>query len=86
MNLKQQFNRVTLFIKSLLFHIYSGFPKTPNTELQNRYRICLSCEQFDKSASQCKICGCNLSNRSVFLNKLAWADQECPLQKWGKIL
>lgn len=30
------------------------------------------------------MCGCNVNRKKVFLNKLAWADQECPLGKWGK--
>jgi hypothetical protein len=30
------------------------------------------------------VCGCNVNTKKVFLNKLAWADQECPLGKWKK--
>lgn len=30
------------------------------------------------------MCGCNVNNKKIFLNKLAWADQECPLGKWKK--
>ena len=30
------------------------------------------------------MCGCNVNGKKVFLNKLAWADQECPLGKWKK--
>jgi hypothetical protein len=31
------------------------------------------------------VCGCNLSSRKIFMNKLAWADQKCPLDKWVAI-
>ena len=39
---------------------------------------------YDSQNSQCLVCGCNLSRKKIFMNKLAWADQECPLSKWGK--
>jgi hypothetical protein len=39
---------------------------------------------YNKQDSTCLMCGCNLSKKKVFLNKLAWADQECPLGKWKK--
>lgn len=32
--------------------------------------------------ASCKLCGCNLSDKKVFLNKLAWKDQKCPADKW----
>ncbi len=78
--------RIKTFLKSLFFHVYSGFPKANMQEIKNRYSICLSCEYFDPKESQCTICGCNLSQKKVFLNKLAWADQECPEGKWHKII
>jgi hypothetical protein len=28
-------------------------------------------------------CGCNINNKKIFMNKLAWADQKCPLGKWN---
>jgi hypothetical protein len=80
------FLRIKTFLKSLLFHISRGLPKSTKSEILYRYQICLSCEEFDSKNSQCKICGCNISNSSKFLNKLAWADQECPKLKWTKII
>jgi hypothetical protein len=32
------------------------------------------------------VCGCAISNKKIFLNKLAWADQECPIGKWKKLV
>jgi hypothetical protein len=78
--------RIKTFLKSLFFHIYSGFPKASADEISYRYSICTQCEDFDNIESICNICGCNISNKQVFLNKLAWADQECPKQKWPKII
>lgn len=77
--------KLKTFIKSLVFHVYSGFPKSTKEEIIYRYNICLSCEEFNHEKSVCKVCGCNLSTQSKFLNKLAWADQECPIGKWPTI-
>lgn len=83
------FKRITLskiktFIKSLLFHIGAGLPKSPQTVIDYRLDICNQCDRLDKIAHECMECGCSISNKRIFLNKLAWADQECPLKKWTK--
>ena len=33
----------------------------------------------------CNVCGCNINQKKQFFNKLAWADQKCPLGKWEEI-
>jgi hypothetical protein len=76
--------RLKTFIKSLYWHIARGLPKSGQKEILYRYSICLSCDQYDAKNKQCLECGCNISNKNIFLNKLAWADQECPLGKWAK--
>ena len=77
--------RIKTFIKSLIFHVHAGLPKSTKKQIQYRYNICLGCDKFDSIKSQCTVCGCNINNKKIFLNKLAWADQECPLKKWSKI-
>lgn len=47
-----------------------------------RYGVCCGCEFFDDEKSQCLQCGCNINTKEIFMNKLAWADQKCPLNKW----
>lgn len=79
------FLKVVNFIRSLFLHTYHGFPKANKKQIDNRYQICLSCDQYDKNNEQCLVCGCNINNKAIFMNKLAWADQECPLKKWTKI-
>ena len=74
--------KIIRFFKALFFHIGCGMPKTPKPELESRWSICLDCEFFDKDHSQCLQCGCNLSNKQKFMNKLAWLDQKCPVDKW----
>lgn len=77
--------KLQTFLKSLWFHVWSGFPKSTQSEIDERYFICLSCEEFKKDKQECGICGCAINRKKIFLNKLAWADQECPLNKWNKI-
>jgi len=77
--------RLLTFLKSLFWHIYGGSPKSSQSIINYRYSICESCEFLDKINSQCLHCGCNISNKKIFLNKLAWADQKCPINKWNNI-
>lgn len=77
--------RVITFIKALFWHIYSGSPKSTKTEILNRYLICKLCEEFNSDKNQCNVCGCNINLKKQFLNKLAWADQKCPIGKWDVI-
>lgn len=70
------------FSKSLIWHVYAGFPKSSQQLIDERFAICNACELFDKTNSQCLECGCNINNKKMFLNKLAWADQKCPLNRW----
>lgn len=76
--------RLKTFIKSLWFHICSGLPKSSQEEINFRYSICIECDKFNRIKSECSVCGCNINLKKQFLNKLAWADQECPIGKWNK--
>jgi len=76
-------NKFFKFLKALMFHIGAGFPKSSQKQINERYSICKSCEYYEND--QCLVCGCNVNNNRVFLNKLAWADQSCPIHKWEKI-
>lgn len=73
---------ILTFIKSLWWHVWAGFPKSSQEKIDYRYDICSSCDMFDSKNSQCLVCGCNLSRKKMFMNKLAWDDQKCPLEKW----
>lgn len=77
--------KIARFLKSLLFHVWHKFPKATQSEINERYNICLFCEYHDKINEQCLACGCNINNKKILMNKLAWADQQCPLNKWTKI-
>lgn len=77
-------NRLITFCKALYFHIGNGLPKANSAQILYRYQICQLCDRYENK--YCLECGCNVNDKSIFLNKLAWADQECPLGKWNKIL
>jgi uncharacterized paraquat-inducible protein A len=78
--------RLKTFIKSLVWHIQLGLPKSSQKQIDNRFSICLDCDSYDQHYGQCLECGCNINNRRIFLNKLAWADQKCPLGKWKNLV
>jgi len=77
--------RIKVFIKSLFWHVMFGLPKSSQNTINYRYSLCLNCDSYDSQNKQCLECGCNISNKKRFLNKLAWADQECPLGKWESL-
>lgn len=79
-------NKFIRFLKALYFHIGYGLPKCTQDQIEKRYSICIECEFFDIKNSQCLQCGCNIGRKKKFLNKLAWADQYCPINKWSKEL
>lgn len=80
------FSKITRFLKALFWHLSLGSPKSTREQILYRYNICKQCEYFDNNKSQCLVCGCNLSDKSIFLNKLAWADQKCPVDKWDRLV
>jgi len=74
--------RLFTFIKSFIWHIHCGMPKSSQALINQRFTICDSCDHFDQIKSICLDCGCNINKQRIFMNKLAWADQKCPLGKW----
>lgn len=74
--------RIRNFFKALFWHISKGMPKSSRFEIETRYNICSSCDSFDKENKECMECGCGISKKKEFFNKLAWQDQKCPLGKW----
>lgn len=74
--------RLQTFIKSLIWHISRGMPKSSQELINYRLHICQNCSDYDNKEQQCMLCGCNINNRKIFLNKLAWKDQSCPIKKW----
>lgn len=57
-------------------------PKSSQKLINSRYAICIACDMYNKEDKICSHCGCNISSKKIFLNKLAWKDQKCPIDKW----
>lgn len=62
-------------------HIAAGMPTASDEEILRRHAICTGCEFFVNDS--CGKCGCPISRDRKFVSKLAWADQSCPVGKWG---
>lgn len=77
--------KIITFIKSFFWHLQRGLPKSSQSTIDSRFTICSICDSYDRLNKQCLECGCNISNKRIFLNKLAWADQKCPLNKWYSV-
>jgi len=82
--------RAANFTKAATKHVCNGSPKTSLAVIQERFAICAGCDSFEstgKGNGKCLEikCGCNLANDERPVNKLRWADQECPLKKWGRV-
>lgn len=62
-------------------HVAAGAPMASEQEVARRFAICQQCQHFDGKA--CGKCGCPVVRERKFLSKLSWADQSCPVGKWG---
>ena len=74
--------KIINFGKAILKHVSTGMKKSSQEEIDRRLSICNECPLFQDGICNHNECGCNVSNKQKFMNKLAWADQECPLGKW----
>jgi hypothetical protein len=64
-------------------HVAAGMPTCTDDEIIRRHDICMACEFFKDSA--CTKCGCPVKRDRQYISKLAWADQSCPVGKWGPV-
>lgn len=63
--------------------VAAGMPMCSDEEIIRRHDICRTCEFLVDDA--CTQCGCPVSRVAGYVSKLSWADQECPVGKWGKV-
>jgi hypothetical protein len=71
------------FTVAAIAHLLNGSPTCTQEEIDYRFSICEKCNFFTGIACADKRCGCNINDQRIYLNKLAWADQSCPQDKWG---
>ena len=69
------------FAASAAAHVAAGMPQASEEEVARRFAICQACEHFDGRA--CRQCGCPVVREKKFLSKLSWANESCPVGKWG---
>lgn len=43
-----------------------------------RMKICVDCDRYNSTTTQCNECGCFMLVKTTFANSV------CPLKKWGK--
>jgi hypothetical protein len=78
------------FAKAAVAHAAAGSPTVSEEKMKERLAICKSCPLFKPNNNQAggvcthSSCGCNVQDNLNYLNKIAWADQECPTGLWGK--
>jgi hypothetical protein len=81
--------KAATFAKSAARHIAAGLPQATDEQVAERFAVCQACPHFiPKSDGQgeCSKCGCGLKAVGVSgLNKLRWADESCPVKRWGPI-
>lgn len=86
---QKSFNFLTSFVK----HIVRGCKVCTKSEIELRFEKCIPCDRYNKFPDphgSCLECGCFVSTlrANEGLNKLAWAEQECPHRdgpKWHSV-
>ena len=72
-------HRAMNFVAAATKHMSLGAPKVPTGEEARRHSICKACDRYRVADDRCSECGCFLLG-----SKVAWADQVCPIGKWGE--
>lgn len=81
--------RIQNFTISAVKHAAAGNPKVPEHIMKERLAICKECPLFKPNDNDVggvcthSTCGCNIKDNMEYLNKLAWADQKCPVDRWN---
>jgi hypothetical protein len=73
--------KVGNFAAAAAQHVAAGSPRCTDEQVAARHAICAGCEYFD--GKLCTKCGCPVSRERTYMGKLSWADQSCPVGKWG---
>ncbi len=92
--------RAKNFAVATVKHKAKGSPTASDADVDARFAICQACESFEFRSNRQLTdgtvielgkcldlgCGCVLANSHYQgTNKLRWADQQCPIGKWGEV-
>ena len=75
--------RVANFAASAAKHVAAGMPRCTEEQIAERFAICQGCEFLLNQA--CSKCGCPVVREARFVSKLSWANESCPVGKWGPV-
>lgn len=75
--------RLLNFASSAVSHVASGMPMCTQEQVDQRFAICQACEFYKDGG--CLKCGCPLVREKKFISKLSWANEKCPVGKWGPV-
>lgn len=73
--------RLRNFAASAAKHVAAGMPRATDEQIAARFAICQGCEFLAGGA--CSKCGCPVVREAKFISKLSWANESCPVGKWG---
>lgn len=82
--------KIINFTKAAINHAINGNPVVDEEVMKRRLKICKSCPLFKLNTNEVggvcthSSCGCTIQDNLNYLNKIAWADQKCPIDKWGE--
>jgi hypothetical protein len=82
--------RLTNFTKAVVEHVRNGNQVVSQDVMRSRLAICRECPLFKTKMNEVggicthESCGCTIQDNLNYLNKIAWADQKCPIDKWDK--
>jgi hypothetical protein len=82
--------RILNFTAAATKHAIAGNPVVSEEVLKQRLDLCRACELYKPNNNAVggvcthETCGCNIQDNLNYLNKIAWADQKCPIGKWDK--
>lgn len=76
--------QIVNFGQALINHELAGRPLVSEEVRKERFEICKKCPAGLYQEEMCKhsSCGCPISDKEGYRNKLSWADQKCPLGYW----
>lgn len=76
--------KIVNFGNAMVAHEIAGRPIVNEEILKDRWEICKKCPAGLYQDGVCKhsTCGCPVTDKEVYRNKLSWADQKCPMGYW----
>ena len=71
------------FFKALAKHAGDGFKRRTKEQIEEILDThCKRCKYFNGVICTHEKCGCNVNAEQKFFNKLSFASEKCPIDKW----